>query len=123
MDLYNPQYKKVTISYIYIFLIQVLKEERTFSETARKKNEIRRNIKSFFKSVHAFTLPVPSDKEHVVTQMDKPEFRQYLNEEFLDEMETLKDLIQEKYHAKKGLNDSLITGTRKYFLQQYRATP
>lgn len=51
--------------------------------------------------------------------MDKPEFRQYLNEEFLDEMETLKDLIQEKYHAKKGLNDSIITGTRKYFLQQY----
>ena len=84
------------------------------SETARKKNEIRRNIKSFFKSVHAFTLPVPSDKEDVVTQMDKPEFRQHLNPEFLDKMESLKDLIQEKYHPKKGLNDSIITGARKY---------
>lgn len=83
------------------------------STATERKNEIRRNIKSFFKTVDAFTLPVPSDKERVLSQMDKPEFQQYLNEEFLDKMKTVKRLIEEKYHPKKGLNDSLITGSRK----------
>lgn len=91
---------------------KVLKEERTLSKTTERKNEIRRNIKSFFKSVDAFTLPIPSDKEDVLAQMDKPEFRKYLNQEFLDQMETLKHSIEEKYHPKKGLNDSIITGTQ-----------
>lgn len=92
-----------------------MKEERTLSKTTERKNEIRRNIKSFFKSVDAFTLPIPSDKEDVLAQMDKPEFRKYLNQEFLDQMETLKHSIEEKYHPKKGLNDSIITGTRKLY--------
>ncbi|XP_028400253.1 guanylate-binding protein 2-like isoform X2 [Dendronephthya gigantea] len=91
---------------------KILKEERTLSTTTERKNEIRRNIKSFFKSVDAFTLPVPSDKERVLSQMDKPEFREYLNEEFLDKMETVKQLIEEKYHPKRGLNDSVITGSQ-----------
>ena len=88
------------------------------SNATERKNEIRRNIKSFFKSVDAFTLPVPSDKEDVLAQMDKPEFRQCLNSEFLDQMEILKHTIEEKYHAKKGLNDTVITGTRKYLITE-----
>lgn len=84
------------------------------SQSVSKKNEIRENIRSFFQSVDAFTLPVPSDKQEVLKHMSNPEYKKYINIEFVEKLERLKILITKKYQPKKGMNDTILAGSRKF---------
>ena len=101
-------------SYVDFFIItQILKNEKGVTGAAQRRNEIRESIKSFFKSINAYTLPVPSHEKEVLRNMGKSENNKNLNGEFLTKLDILKTTISEKYHSKKGINDSLLTGTRK----------
>lgn len=91
---------------------KILKNESGLTESAKRRNEIRENIKSFFKSVNAFTLPVPSAEKKVLKNMGKPSNNKNLSREFLVKLDILKTIISEKYHSKKGMNDSLLTGSQ-----------
>lgn len=97
----------------YFFTYQILKNERGVSQAAKQRNEIRESIRSFFKSINAFTLPVPSHERDVLRNMGKPNNNKHLSGEFLVKIDILKTIISEKYHSKKGINDSLLTGKRK----------
>ena len=90
-----------------------MKKEKGLSEAVKRRNEIRESIKSFFKSINAFTLPVPSHEKEVLRNMGKPNNNKNLKGEFLVKLDILKTILAEKYHSKKGINDSLLTGTRK----------
>ena len=91
---------------------KILKKERGVSEAVNRRNEIRESIKSFFKSINAFTLPVPSHEKEVLRNMGKPNNNKNLKGEFLVKLDILKTILAEKYHSKKGINDSLLTGTQ-----------
>ena len=103
---------------------QILKNESGVSQAAKQRNEIRKSIKSFFRSINAFTLPVPSHEREVLKNMGKPKNNKNINGEFLVKLDILKTIIAEKYQSKKGINDSHLTGTRTYpYLWQYKRTP
>lgn len=95
--------------------LQILKKENGVTEDVNRRNEIRESIISFFKSVNAFTLPVPSVEREVLKNMGNPSNEKRLNGVFRAKLNILKTIISEKYHSKKGMNDTLLTGSRKFF--------
>ncbi|XP_028416343.1 guanylate-binding protein 3-like [Dendronephthya gigantea] len=110
LDITNENKKQVDIK---TYLEQkILKNENGISQAANQRNEIRRSIKSFFRSINAFTLPVPSHERDVLKNMGKPKNNKNINGEFLVKLDILKTIISEKYHSKKGINNSLLTGTQ-----------
>ena len=95
-------------------LANVLNEKSESLDESRK--EIVKTLLTSFRSFDGFALPPPSDKPHIMENIESPVYARQLSPDFKQKSVKLKNILDSKIRPKTGFTEgSFLTGPRTYF--------